>query len=124
MTATACHRRHQSRTNFVVHLGKRITFSGLCLIYAALVANPDDRAEDAANTADRERVGRMWVELDDKTIGNQNNPSECCDVEEVASNDCIDAYPGCLVDISTKGTSTMIADFNRVMDLRGAYPRK
>ena len=53
----------------------------------------------------------MWTELSDKTIWDQNNPSECCDVKEAASKDCSDAYPSYLVNISTKGTSSMISEF-------------
>ena len=105
VTVTDWRQRHQSRTNLVVHIGKRIACSGPHLLYAALVASPDDRFNVAALTVDRQRAGCMWTELDHQTIWDQNNPSECCDVKEAASNDCFDAYPGCLVDISTKGTS-------------------
>ena len=88
MTATDCHRSYPKLHEFCRPHRQEDHFSCLCLIYAALVANYDDHAEVVAKTVDRQRVGRMWTELDDKTIWDQNSPSD---------NDCFDAYPGCLV---------------------------
>ena len=59
--------------------------SGPCLIYAALVANLDDRSKVGALTVDGQTVGRMWTELNDKPAWDRNVPCNGCDVEGVAS---------------------------------------